>query len=765
MKLLDPRSCDFQALPIPGGGYVTGILYHPVSRDVLYLRTDIGGVYRYEAGEDRFQSLIGPVSQTDVRETYPISIALDPEDSNVLYVMSGVNNPEVPGLFQISRDQGENFERIDVPFYVHGNLNGRGSGERLLVDERCPSHLLFASQKDGLWSSGDGGRHWEKNLQVAEQSLTMLRQVGNLILLGTAGISTMEQREGKAPVRGHSLYLSADGGRSFAPIPQPESLDIPEVTPLGPVAQHAAADVRYVYVTFSVTGRYSYVKEYGYGCDSGDSCDGRILRYEIRKDGLGSPIDITPEKAGFGPCGADYGFSGIDTAGNMPGLVVCSTVTRDDGDCIYRSTDYGETWTCVLHGLDTGVMKFRTSYMSPEYNGGGNLIHWLSDLKLDPLRPQRAWFTTGTGVFRTENMLDETVTFSDRCDGIEETVHLNVYSLPEGPVRVLDIVGDLGGFAFTDVMKPCRNSFADPEGNRYITCINADFADTAPEKVVVTARGNWTGKTKGGLILSEDYGQSFGRLSMPYGLSAEIDAASRGIETPNTNAGWAAMSSDGSTILWTLARGIELPGNLLVRTADDGRSYTQPRLIPHEHAENTRIKIFSDRVLPHVFYGFGDAGQLWISTDSGESFTEQRRVLPELNLALIDTANKFQIRAVPGEAGTLLLSLGKEGLWKVLFNPESGEVSANRLTEPGVSVYRFGIGMGRMIYCNAEVNGVYGFYRTADEGQTMQRIGDDRHLFGDINAMEADRREAGRFYLATGSCGLIGGCVRKTESL
>lgn len=55
---------------------------------------------------------------------------------------------------------------------------------------------------------------------------------------------------------------------------------------------------------------------------------------------------------------------------------------------------------------------------------------------------------------------------------------------------MIDILGDLGGFAFTALDKPCGNSFADEDGNRYITCINADFSDENPDVLVVTPRGN-----------------------------------------------------------------------------------------------------------------------------------------------------------------------------------------------------------------------------------------------------------------------------------
>ena len=117
----------------------------------------------------------------------------------------------------------------------------------------------------------------------------------------------------------------------------------------------------------------------------------------------------------------------------------------------------------------------------------------------------------------------------------------------DGPVKVLDILGDLGGFAFEDPDTPCANSFADADGNRYITCINADFSDEHPEYVIVTPRGNWKGKTKGGLILSKDYGKTFTRLPLPFGISDYLDERFREIECPNVNSGWVAMASD---LLW-----------------------------------------------------------------------------------------------------------------------------------------------------------------------------------------------------------------------
>lgn len=90
--------------------------------------------------------------------------------------------------------------------------------------------------------------------------------------------------------------------------------------------------------------------------------------------------------------------------------------------------------------------------------------------------------------------------------------------------------------------------------------------------MVVTPRGNWTGKTKGGLIVSKDQCQTFTRLEMPYGLSKVIDQRLHAIEKPNVNSGWVAVSPDCQHIVWSIAEGIKLPFDSVVYSPDgDGR--------------------------------------------------------------------------------------------------------------------------------------------------------------------------------------------------
>ena len=763
---------EYKNCPVPGGGYATGFLFHPAKKRLLYLRTDIGGTYRFDAATQQWVFLSPHVSHLDCAQAFPIALAVDANRSRRLYILSGEYGKPC-GELAISDDYGDTFTAKPVPFFVHGNLNGRGTGERLIVDAADPDTLWCASQRDGMWVTRDLGDTWVRVAGLPETHLTFVAQVNGKLIVGAAGVSAKQE-----DMRGPALYVG--DGVNFIPMQQPENARVAGCRIHGLAAQRWSADERYLYVTFAGNGPHSYVDDLGYSCDSGDATDGHIVRYPLTENGFGSMEDITPCTAsaakGVGLDGirpgdhAAWGYSGISASRNTPGLLIASTICKHNGDSIFLSRDYGTTWQQILFGLQEGDIRFRTSYMRPEYNGGGSCIHWLSDLKLNPFDDNESWFNTGTGVFRSFDLTKPTCYYTDWCDGLEETVHINVYAMPSGDVRVIDIIGDLGGFAFTDLDTPCRNSFDDAEGNRYITCINADFADANPSRIVATARGNWTGKTKGGLILTEDNAKTWRRLPMPWGITPEIDEACRRIERPNTNAGWVAMSPDGRTLAWTLAQGIELPVSWAVVSQDGGEHWQKITVFDLNGREKTTggFKIFADRMNSELFYGFGDHSDLYISTDRACSFRQVATPaeLPAgIHFAKIDCANGTEIRGEAGKTGHFLMALGVHGLWTLDY--ADGTFRVKRLSNAGDAVFRAGYGVGRpggdyitehkAIYFNGVIDGVYGFYRTLDEGKTCTRLNTDRQMYGHINSIDGDCREFGLFYLATGCNGLLYG--------
>ncbi|MCH5274437.1 MAG: endoglucanase [Lachnospiraceae bacterium] len=769
----------YRNLPIPGGGYVTGFLFSKRHTGLLYARTDIGGTYRYDYAANRWHNLISHVSMQNLSETYPAAISLDESNPDRLFIICGTHNGE-DGIFAMSEDRGENFIYKPIPTPVHGNWAGRGTGYRLVVDENDSNTLYYASQRGGLLRTRDLGTTWEEIPVNGEKQMTFvwLSPDSNTIVIGTAGLAHKDKLR-----RGHSLYISYDKGQNFSPLPMPSPADFPGSRLSGLVAQRCEFDGTFLYITCSVTGRHPLVTESGYSCDCGDIVGGRVLRYSFdsaRK--ISDYRDITPIAGNTDtkdivlpeePDFLEYGFSGITSSYNRihtakPGLVACSTICKGDGDMIFLSYDYGNTWECKLYDLSIGKMEFDTPYMRPCYNGGHNLIHWLSDIKCNPFNPDELWFNTGTGIFVTRNLTSPTAIFSDCCKGLEETVHLNIYSLPAGEVQVIDILGDLGGFAFRDLDTPCENSFSDVDGNRYITCINADFSDYQPQTVIITPRGNWSGKTKGGLILSHDQCRSFERLPMPYGLSSRIDSLLVRIEQPNINSGWVAMSPDCRNIVWSIAEGQRLPMDAVVSSTDGGKSFVRTRIMGAD-GDSPCLKVYADRVNSSLMYGFGSDSQFYISKDGGLSFLRYMTPpdCPSVDFGMIDCSNKVEIRAESGREGVLYLALGTFGLFKMLYDSTSDSLQLIRLTKEGDAVFRFGLGLlqtggcylqeDKAFYICGIIDGSYGFYRSLNQGTSWQRINTDKQMFGDINSIDGDCRTFGRFYIATGSLGALYG--------
>ena len=719
---------SYKNVPIIGGGFVTGLLYHPAEKGALYARTDVGVAYRFDNDSQSWTALGEEMTLS------PLSLAVDRYDGDKLYAAFGQWGVD-KGVLGVSRDKGSSFVYRELPAKVNANCPGRGTGERLIAKK---GRLLFGSAEDGLLLSEDEGASWRSVPVNGEKRFTFVFAVeGTDIVLAGCGAGF-----GAAEPIGQGLYVSYDKGCSFeAALP---------VDCVGFAATRAAFDGKYVYVALN-----KGEKPWQYSCDSGAVMDGRLLRFEVKEGRLCSCRDITPAELK----GLRFGVGGISANENY---TLFSTVCGQGGDRMFRTPDCGESWETVISSGDPSNYRCRCSYMKPEYNDGKTVLHWESSVESDPFDLDTAFFNTGTGVFRVRGLLGDKVYFEDISDGIEETVHMNVYSPASGNVVLLDAVGDLGGFAFENTDKPCENTFADENGKRFITVMNIDWCDGKPELAVCTPRGNWQGTSKGGVAVSEDGGLSWRRCGMPYGISGEIDGLCERIEHPNVNSGWAAVAADGGTVVWTVCDWFRLPANAVVLSDDMGRSWERSRVFDLNGAEITdfevTLKAMADRVNADIFYGFGNKGEVFISTDKGRSFRQKRSPLPDVDMGFCDGRNWTEIRCQYGKEGMIWLALGQHGLWRMKY--EDGEFTASRVTAEGLTVTAQGMGKG-VNGCDAlyiAVNGENGsrLLRSADDGESWLEISKGRY-FGNVRTICGDYRKFGRVYFGTGGRGLFGG--------
>lgn len=187
------------------------------------------------------------------------------------------------------------------------------------------------------------------------------------------------------------------------------------------------------------------------------------------------------------------------------------------------------------------------------------------------------------------------------------------------------------------------------------------------------------------------------------------------------------------------------------------------------------MKPIADRCDPTVFYGFGGEGQLYVSTDGGRTFREKDAPegFPAACFGLVDCADRTEIRAAAGQMGVIYAATGEGGLWRLTYDRSADAFSGRRLTQEGERVSCMGLGLGRpggnyarepkAIYLAGTIGGEYGFYRTLDEGATYERLNTRNQMYGRMHSIDGDKRVYGRFYLATGSSGLLYGEMNEEE--
>ncbi len=131
---------------VVGGGYVTGLVFNPRAKGLLYARTDMGGAYRWDTAAEQWIPLTDWLGEKDWNLLGIDALATDPVDPDRLYLATGTYTNEWAGNGAILRstDRGRTFQRTDLPFKLGANEDGRGAGERLAIDPRTTAPCCWA---------------------------------------------------------------------------------------------------------------------------------------------------------------------------------------------------------------------------------------------------------------------------------------------------------------------------------------------------------------------------------------------------------------------------------------------------------------------------------------------------------------------------------------------------------------------------------------------------------------------------------------------
>ena len=207
-----------------GGGFVDGIVASTKEPGLLYARTDVGGVYRWNSKQKVWVPLMDAISQEDVGLYGVESIAIDDKNPGRLYVLAGTSYfSKGKTVILRSQDYGATFETVDVSaqWRAHGNGLGRQTGEKLAVDPNNSNIVLCGSRAAGLFKSNDAGKTWTALSDVSAKSGGDLMSTNGIAfvlfdptskLTADGGTSTIYM--GVSDTK-YGLMVSKNGGSTF----------------------------------------------------------------------------------------------------------------------------------------------------------------------------------------------------------------------------------------------------------------------------------------------------------------------------------------------------------------------------------------------------------------------------------------------------------------------------------------------------------------------------------------------------------------------
>ncbi len=481
---------------VVGGGYVTGLVFNPREKGLLYARTDMGGAYRWDAAAQQWIPLTDWIGEKDWNLLGIDSVATDPVDPARLYLSAGTYTNDWAGNGAILRstDQGRTFKRTDLPFKVGGNEDGRGAGERLVVDPADNGTLLLGTRKNGLWHSTDHGVTWRQVSSFPVKDGASSGAGISFVTYGPAGSKTVYVGVND---RATSLYRSTDGGGTWQAV---------SGQPTGQLPQHGV---------LSRDG--SLYLTYTDNLGPNGVTAGSVWKYTPAG---GVWKDISPSQG-------SYGFSGLAVDPRKPSTVMVTTLDRWwPEDEIYRTTDGGTTWKALAD------KSIRNASAAPYV--GNHTGHWMTALAIDPFNSGHVLYGTGNGIWRSKdaNASDTggTSHWSMGARGLEETALMDAIA-PPGGATVITSMGDQGGFRHDSLTKVPSGRLKNP---MMTNSTDIDFAQSKPALMVRVGRGG----TQDGAY-STDGGRSW------KGFKAEPVAGAQD--------GHVTLAADGSAIVWTQA--------------------------------------------------------------------------------------------------------------------------------------------------------------------------------------------------------------------
>ncbi len=552
------QTYTWKNVTFPAGGYVAGVEYSHVQSGLVYARTDMGGAYRWDNGNQVWVPLTDWLRDWNL---YGIeSIAPDPVNANVVYAAIGQTYNGTNGFLIASNDQGNTWTQYNLPALVGGNNDGRNAGERLAVDPNLTSILFFGSRSNGLLKSVNSAANW-----VPVTSFPVNGDAGfglSFVIFdprgGAPGTATQTIYVGvEAMNSGNSnLYRSTNGGTSWTLIPGGPANRVPPHASLGSDGN--------LWINYDA----------GYYGPNGIT-SGQVWKLNTATLAW-TQITNLPASGG--------GYGGICVDQENPQHVIVSTLDWWNPDKIWGTVNGGAAWTTVGNSGGANQTSYNANGVGWIYWCGNNAGSggWMGDVEIDPFNSNNAIYTTGQGVYSTTSLLNTpsaAITWAFTDYGLEETAVLDMTTSVKGGM-VFSAVRDITGMRSTDPTRSPTSMYCPRIVNN---TSGVDFAENASVVVRVGDLSPWGG-------YSTDNGATWTPFTTaPPGTHNQI-----------------SVSADGTIFLWA-------PSNQAPSySTNNGASWNGSAGLPGA------VQVESDRVNDNFYAVSGNT--LYVSTNGGVNF-------------------------------------------------------------------------------------------------------------------------------------------------
>jgi photosystem II stability/assembly factor-like uncharacterized protein len=692
-----------------GGGYVTGLAFHPTEAGLVYARTDVGGLYTWDGEKNRWWQLMDMFSIHD-RNLYGVDgIALDPSNPDVIYICAGkydAKTAESWGLWNKNKalyapcdvlkstDRGKSWTATGLNKDFWGNANNRWAGEPIMVDPQNGNVVYVVARDNKMYRSRDAAGSWEEvtsfpALPVEKNSDNLPPAYPRSIIIDSSVVKDGVCQRIFVGAIGGGVYLSEDAGETWSKMQGEE-------TPRSPKRMALSADKKILYATDNA-GLYRYK--------------------------AGAWKNVTPGNA------AEY--SGVDTDPNDPETAYAIRINDDDGGVyrghVFRTTDGGDTWTDLFYSREE---VHTVPWYPANYYCAAS-----ADLKVNPHAPEQVWLCDWYGVWKTldVNQQPKQAWIND-IRGIEEMVAYTAISPSKGAPLIVGN-GDNDGARWEKNVKDYPRRITD--GIWAQDTNGLDFCEEDPNLIVRGSGGReWAGGKWGYSVDNGVTWINFPSFPTDSGGMAKL-------------AGRIAVSAkkDPATKLPSI---VAIPlKSVPYYSKDLGKTWRETAGLPSgivNEVFSWHYNLASDRAAADTFYVY-HAGKFYVSTDGGENFINTVSDLPK--------ESWIYVEAAPGMPGEVWVSLQNNGLYA------SHDYGQSFTKVAGVSwahMVTFGKeAPGRdnpTVFVYGEVNGAEGIFRSVDLGTTWVRINDDAHKVGDEpNCFRGDRQRFGVVYIGTNGRG------------